>query len=116
MPCPDSSSPLSHRIGLSSKAGLLLLFCFLSLGDFVGISQLPATINYNYLNSGLLYIAMGLLFWLLSLLRANATIFKEGSFTITALLVLIGFLSAIDFFVKFSSSVLFFGAALVLLG
>jgi hypothetical protein len=96
--------PERFPVILRTPAGFWLILLFLLLGDFLGISQISPTINYNYLNGGLLFLASGLLF------TYSATSRKSGSFLLP---VLAGLLAGIDFFVKFTSSGPFLGMAML---
>jgi hypothetical protein len=106
-----SFSPLKNTPG-STLVGFLPVFLLLLLGDFIGISQISPTINYNYLNGSLLFLAAGLLFAFSARMPDGQPYRLDKA---SWLLAGAGFCIGFDFFIKFSSSVLFFGLAALFL-
>lgn len=100
---------------VSPKALFLAVFLFLMLGDFLSISQLAPTINYNYLNSSLMYVASGLLF---AYVARYGDAEKRMGWPPVVFLLMSGACMGFDFFIKFTSSVQFLvvGALFLLLG
>lgn len=108
----QNPGPNAGYLSRSGLISLLLILFFLMLGDFLGISQISPTINYNYLNGSFLYTAAGLLFAWAALRREKPDSGPDNApHWLPLLLIGAGFFTGFDFFVKFSSSVIFFGLA-----
>jgi hypothetical protein len=99
-----SQKSLSLQMSLSYSSAKIMhfaiLFFFVVLGDFLGLARIAPILNYNAMNSSLLFMAAGLLLWGLAPRQ------RSGK---ACLLLGAGLLAGFDFFIKFSSSVAFIG-------
>jgi hypothetical protein len=94
----------------SPRVSPIVVFLFLLIGylSVYGISQ--PTLFYNTINSAFLFVAAGLLLYVLSQAPPTGIQFRA----VGAALLAVGFLSAADFFVKFPTALIGFVGALLL--
>lgn len=97
------SSP--HAAGLDFPA----VYLFLSLGNFLSYSFGPQSISYNSLTNALILTGAGLILFLLSVEDAR----KSQSAAVPRVCFIIGILIGLLFFIKFPSSLSFFGVSVV---